>query len=393
MSYDSPAPTPSPHHTTFDTRLAYIQSQGSSIPSSSSSATYQPRQSSTSLRPPALASHPGCVLCSLVASSSEQPSSTSANNSPGVKTSLLPPTNTNESNYHEPFDRIRSPSPILATRRSNASGKEVVHQDSEVTVYKAQGKESLCSDGKHLIVVLNKHLENVYDLGPSDVPLLSHIIELSNRLLGSLPAQANSSSSDAERGKGKGKENDVRVGLVGSVMKDPQCPHAHLHAHAMLGPVDTSLPGASFWRRNVVFGTMNWWGIEDLRAEIREETSNNRVKSGYQHRDRAPIDRVPDAGSLAGLPNALDPSDYQDQSSPSPTKKPDSLIRSLSKRPATGSANSSTEVVSTQSKGKVSERQDAEPRPSEEGDEGYVAVDLNEISSNPTNRVERGGRI
>jgi hypothetical protein len=37
----------------------------------------------------------------------------------------------------------------------------------------------------------------------------------------------------------------------------------------MAGPIDTKLPGAGFYRRNVVFGNMNWWSIEDLRAEIR----------------------------------------------------------------------------------------------------------------------------
>lgn len=71
--------------------------------------------------------------------------------------------------------------------------------------------------------------------------------------------------------------------------------------------MDTTLPGAGFYRRHVVFGSMNWWSVEDLRAEIRwvsgrtandrESTSNNRVKSGYAHRARPPIDRVPDAGS------------------------------------------------------------------------------------------------
>ena len=75
-------------------------------------------------------------------------------------------------------------------------------------------------------------------------------------------------------------------------------PYNHLHAHAMLGPPDKSAAGASFYRRNVIFGALNWWGIEDLRAEIREESSNNRVKSGYEHRHGAPIDRVPDAGSV-----------------------------------------------------------------------------------------------
>lgn len=52
---------------------------------------------------------------------------------------------------------------------------------------------------------------------------------------------------------------------------------------------------------------MNWWGLEDLRAEIREATSNCRVKSGYDDRFEAPIDSVPDAGASEGFPNAMEP--------------------------------------------------------------------------------------
>lgn len=52
---------------------------------------------------------------------------------------------------------------------------------------------------------------------------------------------------------------------------------------------------------------MNWWSLEDLRAEIREETSNCRVKSGYDDRQEAPIDKVPDAGAIEGAPNAMEP--------------------------------------------------------------------------------------
>lgn len=109
----------------------------------------------------------------------------------------------------------------------------------------------------------------------------------------------------------------------------------------MLGAMDTSLPGATFYRRNVIFGNLNWWNVEDLRAEIRESTSNNRVKSGYEDRPVAPIDKVPDAGAVAvsavliparvvdqsqGLPNALDADPYLDQavefSSPYKGKQP-----------------------------------------------------------------------
>lgn len=35
-----------------------------------------------------------------------------------------------------------------------------------------------------------------------------------------------------------------------------------------------------------------------MADEDRESTSNNRVKSGYEDRPRAPIERVPDAGSV-----------------------------------------------------------------------------------------------
>ncbi|TXT15570.1 hypothetical protein VHUM_00073 [Vanrija humicola] len=80
--------------------------------------------------------------------------------------------------------------------------------------------------------------------------------------------------------------------------RDPRSPYAHLHAQAFLGPFDKSLPGSTIWRRNVVFGTLNWWGINDLIAEIREETSNNRIKSGYENlRPNAPLSKVPDAGA------------------------------------------------------------------------------------------------
>jgi hypothetical protein len=43
-----------------------------------------------------------------------------------------------------------------------------------------------------------------------------------------------------------------------------------------------------------------WYPIEDLIAEIRESVSNNRVKSGYENRGKAPIDMVPSAGARAG---------------------------------------------------------------------------------------------
>jgi hypothetical protein len=137
--------------------------------------------------------------------------------------------------------------------------------------------------------------------GSSDVPLLSHILETARQFLFSLP----SSSTDSE----SGKRPDLRVGFVGPTMRkwflslasaftdlpgDPQLPHPHLHVHAMLGPVDKSLPGAGIWRRNVVFGALNWWSIEDLRAEIRWVLCS--MISGDVEADRL-VNRPPTTGS------------------------------------------------------------------------------------------------
>lgn len=140
------------------------------------------------------------------------------------------------------------------------------------------------------------------------------IVKARKILLGSVPASA----SQAERGF---TAKDVRIGFVNGmpgkssrdagglfpccqakavlIAADPRSPYPHLHAQAFLGSFDKNLPGSTLWRRNVVFSYLNWWALEDLRAEIREETSNNRVKSGYDDRDEAPIEKVPDAGAVA----------------------------------------------------------------------------------------------
>lgn len=51
--------------------------------------------------------------------------------------------------------------------------------------------------------------------------------------------------------------------------EDPASLSRHLHAHALAGPIDPRAPGSTFYRRNVVFGALNGWDLEDLRAEIR----------------------------------------------------------------------------------------------------------------------------
>jgi hypothetical protein len=56
-----------------------------------------------------------------------------------------------------------------------AGGKEILFVDKDITVYAAAGKERMCSDGKHLIAVINQHAERIYDLVSYWEPPAHHI--------------------------------------------------------------------------------------------------------------------------------------------------------------------------------------------------------------------------
>ncbi|KIY67586.1 hypothetical protein CYLTODRAFT_483836, partial [Cylindrobasidium torrendii FP15055 ss-10] len=87
-----------------------------------------------------------------------------------------------------------------------------------------------------------------------------------------------------------------RIGFIGPPFRDPKIPVSdHLHAHAYIEPDDRM----SWWRR-FAYSSVAWYGIDDLIAEIRECSSNNRIKSGYPSRYEAPIDTVPSAGARTG---------------------------------------------------------------------------------------------
>jgi hypothetical protein len=112
-----------------------------------------------------------------------------------------------------------------------------------------------------------------------------------------------------------------RIGFITPPFKDNKIPVTdHLHAHAYIMPAD--LMG---WWRGIAYGPLAWYAIDDLIAEIRsvppfstlspssetvtaglflfyfrESVSNNRVKSGYENRSKAPIDLVPSAGARSG---------------------------------------------------------------------------------------------
>jgi hypothetical protein len=110
----------------------------------------------------------------------------------------------------------------------HVAGKDVVYHDEEITIYRARGKERLTAEGKHLIVVMNRHVESVYDLasragedtgtkaddqGPSDVPVLSRMLDTARQVLS---FQHGTQASEAERGKSP----DIRVGFVGSMIRE-----------------------------------------------------------------------------------------------------------------------------------------------------------------------------
>ncbi|ORY34079.1 hypothetical protein BCR39DRAFT_518376 [Naematelia encephala] len=351
---------------------APIQEPAGSRRASSSSSNLLLRPTSSSR--PTYHSHPGCTLCSIVSSAA---SHDEQGPSPRTTSTFLPhPLDTEPSpqtglpTYSSPFERERDVPASQERTPTQPGGREVLYKDEDITVVRATGKERLVDGGRHLLVIINKHLESVYDLGPSDVPLLSRILELARHILTSIPPAP---GSDSERGRSF-NDSDLRVGFVGPISKDPQSPYAHLHAHATLGPYDAKLPGATFWRRNVVLGPMNWWSVEDLRAEIRESTSNNRVKSGYEHRGRAPIDRVPDAGSITGLPNALDPDPYTDLPTPPPASSQflPHISVPMDRRAGTGSGSSGGTVRDPIALGKGKQREE---------DVEYQDVDLGVVRS------------
>ncbi len=86
------------------------------------------------------------------------------------------------------------------SRGVRVEGRDVLYGDEDITVYAAEGMEALRQDGGHLIIVVDRHMESVNEMvsagsrrganwadecasGPSDIPLLSHIIDTGRRLL------------------------------------------------------------------------------------------------------------------------------------------------------------------------------------------------------------------
>ncbi|KDR84810.1 hypothetical protein GALMADRAFT_233190 [Galerina marginata CBS 339.88] len=179
---------------------------------------------------------------------------------------------------------------------------EVLWRDDNFTAYRE--KANPVSSRGHIIVAFNLHVPSIYALSSSDLPLLANIRNLATRLLASsVPAATPVTPSTAPPPVPlEGLSSQFRIGFITPPFKDNKIPVTdHLHAHAFIGPAD--LAG---WWRGVAYGPLAWYAIEDLIAEIRESTTNNRIKSGYENRVRAPIDMVPSAGARAGRADGLE---------------------------------------------------------------------------------------
>ncbi|EDR16047.1 uncharacterized protein LACBIDRAFT_301741 [Laccaria bicolor S238N-H82] len=177
---------------------------------------------------------------------------------------------------------------------------EVLWRDDNFTAYKE--KANPVSSQGHIIVAFNLHVPSIYTLSSTDLPLLVNVRNLATRLLASFLTPSSPPTPSVLPPVPKDSNQQFRIGFITPPFKDNKIPITdHLHAHAFIGPPD--LMG---WWRGIAYGPLAWYSIEDLIAEIRESVSNNRVKSGYENRQRAPIDMVPQAGARAGTADGIE---------------------------------------------------------------------------------------
>ncbi|KAJ7655155.1 hypothetical protein DFH06DRAFT_1201727 [Mycena polygramma] len=200
---------------------------------------------------------------------------------------------------HLPSNSPRSPSfPVGSTE------PELLWRDENFTAYRE--KANPVSSKGHIIVTFNLHVPSIYTLSSTDLPLLVNIRNLATRLLNAMLPPTSPASTTPSTSAPLYRPNPLfRIGFITPPFYDSKIPvKDHLHAHAYIGPAD--LMG---WFRALGFGPLAWYPIDDLIAEIRESVTNNRIKSGYENRARAPIDMVPQAGAISGTADGIETSE------------------------------------------------------------------------------------
>ncbi|KAJ3783801.1 hypothetical protein GGU10DRAFT_359847 [Lentinula aff. detonsa] len=196
--------------------------------------------------------------------------------------------------------------PALGNSTNDSTDPEVLWKDQDFTAYREKWKP--VSSKGHIIIAFNLHVPSLYDLSSTDLPLLVNIRNLATRLLTALDASSRSptptpnTQSFPSSPISLERNSHFRIGFITPPFKDNKIPVTdHLHAHAYIEPSD--LMG---WWRGLAYGSLAWYAIDDLIAEIRETVSNNRVKSGYENRQNAPIDKVPLAGARSGTAHGVE---------------------------------------------------------------------------------------
>ncbi|KAG8747986.1 hypothetical protein FRC10_009738 [Ceratobasidium sp. 414] len=241
-----------------------------------------------------------------------------------------------------PLSSPRTPTfPAGSSSGTTAAQRQIIWKDDNVTAYVE--KNNPVSSKGHVIILFKPNTQIRCLQSSTDLPLLVHIQRLAHRLLSQLnPSSSGSSfapSSNLNPPPSPGPNASANlpltanlafhVGFITPPWRDSKIPVTdHLHAHAYVGTLDR----AGWWRA-MAYSSVAWYSIEDLVAEIRyvlwlpvttpqhfpdvgnslffsEQTSNNRVRSTDPERKNSrPIDRVPNAGARAGLPDGRELTD------------------------------------------------------------------------------------
>ncbi|KAF9073807.1 hypothetical protein BDP27DRAFT_1318185 [Rhodocollybia butyracea] len=185
---------------------------------------------------------------------------------------------------------------VVTSDNLGSNVPEVLWRDDNFTAYRE--KANPVSSRGHVIIAFNLHVPSLYTLSATDLPLLVNVRNIALRLLSALDTSPPSSASISTSIPLE-RNSRFHIGFITPPFKDNKIPVTdHLHCHAYIEPSDFM-----GWFRGISYSTLAWYAIDDLIAEIRESVSNNRVKSGYNNRRNAPIDRVPQAGARSGTAN------------------------------------------------------------------------------------------
>ncbi|KAI0768548.1 hypothetical protein BD413DRAFT_605334 [Trametes elegans] len=191
---------------------------------------------------------------------------------------------------------------------TRSSSHEILWRDDNFTIYR-ETANPVSSKG-HIVIVFNLHVPSLYTLSSSDLPLLVSLRDIAARLLASLQSPTSPLASPVSLSRSplttsqppRVARDTYRIGFITPPFKDNKIPVTdHLHAHGYILPADRM-----GWWRSVAYSSVAWYDVDDLIAEIREETSNNRVRSGANPR---PIDDVPDAGARRGTADGVETTD------------------------------------------------------------------------------------